>query len=499
MARANRSTLIKLLNNAKAWAVCIGLIVVFLRLPTLFEPHRYADEEIYLTLGLGLKRGLVLYRDIHDNKPPLLYFIAAIAGNVFWFRFILLVWHGINLVAFWKLTQAVMAKAKIWLIGTTTLLFAIATAIPLTEGNIANGENFMIMPATWGAYLLWKYRQQQSVKVLTLAGFLFALAFLFKIPVAFDLAGIGLFLFLINAQTVREKLRFITSPALWGLFGGFLIPIGLSISYYASKGAFAPYVKAALFQNIGYLSSWGKISGPSQPVWQNDLIQRGIILIGVTIGLYLLRRQLSKRTLFVVFWFIFSLFGALLSSRPYPHYLLEPMVPFALLVGLLVSERLADKLVLILIAALLPLAVWHYQFWYYKSLPYYQNFWRFVLGQTSTHEYFGFFNGVNRNYQIAGYVLNHTLPEERIFVWGTEPTIYALSKRLPVGRYTVSYHIADFEAWEETMAALEVEPPSLIVAFPNESKKFPQLEALLAEQYTPAETVAEAIIYERLY
>jgi len=48
--------------------------------------NRYADEDIYLTLGQGLKKGLVFYRDIHDNKPPLLYVMAAVAGNVKVFR-----------------------------------------------------------------------------------------------------------------------------------------------------------------------------------------------------------------------------------------------------------------------------------------------------------------------------------------------------------------------------------------------------------------------------
>ena len=31
--------------------------VALLRLPGLFEPSRYADEDIYLTIGQGLARG----------------------------------------------------------------------------------------------------------------------------------------------------------------------------------------------------------------------------------------------------------------------------------------------------------------------------------------------------------------------------------------------------------------------------------------------------------
>ena len=80
-------------------------VVAVLRLPGLFEPNRYADEDIYLTIGRGLARGLVLYRDIFDNKTPLIYLIAMVAGNVMWFRFILMVWNLVNVVLVWKLAE----------------------------------------------------------------------------------------------------------------------------------------------------------------------------------------------------------------------------------------------------------------------------------------------------------------------------------------------------------------------------------------------------------
>ncbi len=38
--------------------ILLVLMVVVLRIPSLFEPNRYADEDIYLTLGQGLKKGV---------------------------------------------------------------------------------------------------------------------------------------------------------------------------------------------------------------------------------------------------------------------------------------------------------------------------------------------------------------------------------------------------------------------------------------------------------
>ena len=51
-------------------------VVVFLRVPSLFEPYWYGDEGIYLTIGRAMRGGMELYKEVHDNKPPLLYVVA---------------------------------------------------------------------------------------------------------------------------------------------------------------------------------------------------------------------------------------------------------------------------------------------------------------------------------------------------------------------------------------------------------------------------------------
>ena len=503
MVRKNRSRLnfiLKLINKPIFWVLFIGITVFLLRLPTLFEPHRYADEEIYLTLGQAFRKGLVFYRDIHDNKPPFLYLIAALAGTITWFRFILFFWHAVNVLVFWFLAKAILKKNPLWLIGTTTFIFALITTLPIIEGNIANGENFMILPGTLGALLLWCYRNRLKSPAFLIAGILFAIAFLFKVPIVFDLIGISLFLTLGIHKNLKTKLKFFFSPAPWLLLIGFLFPILISVAYYAFKGAAQPYVTAALMQNINYLSSWEQSKAFTiTSLWSYGLFQRGVVLLVFTALLLSLQKLLTERTLFVLLWFIFSLYGALLSGRPYPHYFLEPILPFCLMLGLFIKEKINEKFAILLVALLLPISVCFYHVWYYQSLPYYQNFLEFSLGKKTKTEFFGFFDGVNRNYQIAEYIVNHTSPDEKIFVWGTEPAIYSLSNRLPVGRYTVSYHIADFNAWKETMITLNKEKPSFIIKMLNEPKTFSQLNTFLREYYLPVKTINEAVIYHKIY
>src|SRR3990167_489453 len=92
------------------WLVLVLALIFLFRIPSFFEPFYYGDEMIYLSLGEGIKRGLTLYKDVFDHKPPLIYFTAALAGNVFWFRAILAGWMLATTVIFWKLVNTLFAK-----------------------------------------------------------------------------------------------------------------------------------------------------------------------------------------------------------------------------------------------------------------------------------------------------------------------------------------------------------------------------------------------------
>jgi len=87
------------------------------------------------------------------------------------------------------------------------------------------------------------------------------------------------------------------------------------------------------------------------------------------------------------------------------------------------------------------------------------------------------------NYRLARFIRQTTLPQDRIFVWGEAAGIYALSRRLPPGRYTVNYHIFDFNGFQETLAAIQKTKPKLIIKMNNESQSWPELNQLLNSSY----------------
>lgn len=453
------------------------------RIPSLFEPNWYGDEAIYLTIGQAINEGVPLYSGIHDNKPPFLYLLAALAsGYVFWFKFIALGWTLVTVMAFFHLAKKVFEDSK-WCYWTTGI-FAFLTSWPKLEGNIANAELFFLLPTIVAIYWLWDARTNRDIFK---AGVIVGFGALFKMPAALE-AGIWPIYWLFSKDKLWVKKTLALSL-------GVFLPIGLSLVYYLNLGSLEEYFTAAWAQNLPYLSSW-KSSGEGGGVF--SLTGRAVVMGMGILGVMAMSRVQEKRLRIVGTWGVVTLFACLLSGRPYPHYLIQGVGVLAVAAGLILSGNPKEKGVAIAVIGGYLLATQVFKFWGYEVISYYRNFGEFLVGQKSREQYFAWFSPrVNQNYSIAEKVRNGSKPGEKIFVWADEPMIYSIARRLPVGKYTVAYHIKDFDALEETIVKLADEKPKFVVSFGNE-KELPGLEELLKAYYVMQQQVGEATIYRRL-
>lgn len=478
--------------SAKIAGLFLCLIIfgnIVIRLPGLFEPASYGDECIYLTLGNAFNKGLVFYKDIHDNKPPLLYLIAALAqGKLFWLRLLTIAWNTVNVWLVYLLGRKLLHNPSAGLIAS--ILFCIFSFLP--EGRIANGEIFMIMPATLAVFLALT-ASKNKLWPWILCGFSFSLAFLFKIPIAFDFAGFMLAFFILSQNKIKDMFQAFLDKRIYLILLGFLLPIILSVAYYSYHGAFTPYVRSALMQNIGYLASWqGSNTG---------LYQRGLIVIIITLLIFLLRKRLGFAFLLLSTITLYGLFGVFLSERPYPHYLMEIAPWGALMITLLIWQRkISQTLITIILVGLTTLGVIKFKFWWYPQIPYYQNFYKYVTGAIDQNEYFRYFGGdkILNDYVVAAYLQKNSLTNDRVFIWGNGVCIYALSERIPPGRYTINYHIYDFNGFAETLTAITKQQPKFIIKLANESRQFNDLDNLINFSYKEDHQIGEAIIYRKL-
>ena len=467
-------------------------VVLVLRIPSFFEPYSYGDEMIYLTLGQGIRQGIALYGGIFDNKPPLLYAIAAIAGNLYWFKAILAIWNMATIVIFWKLCQTLFpSNSK--LVKIATWIFGILTTLPLLEGNIANAELFMIGPTILSFYILWT--KKLNFPNLFFAGILIGLAGLFKIPSIFDAPVIVIFWLMITKFDFKN-LKTICLRTFY-LILGFAVPFLITFVVFYLQGVLKEYISAAFLQNVGYLSSFrpGDVQKPFLVRNLPLLIRAGVVLLGISV-LFFKRTVLSKQFIFLTIWLLCGLFAVTLSERPYPHYLIQVVPELSLLIAFIFALKSLEQslaIIPITLAFLVPVV---YKFWYYPTTPYYLHFIKFATGQMTKEQYLANFGKeVPLSYQISSFISVSAGKNDKIFVTGDSPAIYALTRRLPPGKFVADYHINDYSSGEEEAQLLSDSLPHFIIVRP-EKPAFSELIPVLKQSYLLISEVGGAQIWK---
>ena len=480
-----------LIRKYKFW-IALVLIFLLLRVPSLFEPYWYGDEGIYLVLGQAIRKGVHLYSQIHDNKPPTLYYLAALGQTVFGFRLLLMIFMAPTIYFFNRLSKFFLSEKSSQI---ATFIFLILTSIPLFEGNIANAEVFMLLPTIVGVWFLTKVRP--NIDHLVLAGLLLGLAFTIKIPVAIEFVFLCIWLFIDDSDLFKKTFFKIKNIVIFGL--AFLLPIILWTIYFYFQGAIKQFLVASLFQNFGYLSSWST-GTQSSSVSSGGVVTRFLILLLSWALIFFLKykKTISRNFSFLLFWFSATIFGSLLSGRPYPHYLIQVLPPLTLIiVELLDFKNRKNQILSACSIFIFALVVFKFNFYFYPVFKYYSNFYSHAVGLKSTSDYRSCFGSqINDIYKVSGYLKSNTSSADKIFVWGDQPYIYALSDRLPSSKYTVAYHIADFNGYDSTMDKIKANLPKFIVYYQMSGRSFPALDNFIDNYYYAVEVFGDATVFK---
>lgn len=462
------------------WLEYFFVLLIILRIPSFFEPYYYGDEMIYLALGEGIRHGIPLYLNLHDNKPPLLYITAAISGNLFIFKAILAFWNLLTVYGFWKLAKYFFPKNTA-LQNVSTVLFGILTTIPLFEGNIVNAELFMITPVIFGFLTLLS--KPNNFKNLFISGVLFSTGALFKIPAAFDILAIITFWLIytkLNFTDIKDFLRKVVVLSL-----GFLTPILITFVWFYFSGSLKEYFIAAFLQNFGYVSSWRPSTTNLSFLDKNGplLIRAGIMFLGFIV-LWLAKNKLSRQFIFITAWLFATLFAVTLSERPYPHYFIQSLAPVSLLLGMLFTLKSVEQTLTVLPLTVAFFVPFYFKFWYYPTFEYYGRFINFATNRINKEEYFSKFSpNLLENYRIADFLSRSTKKDDRVFVWSNDSAaIYSLSRRLPPIKYVADYHFKDFSNPTEVIGNLTETMPKFIVITKN-SSPFPELISFAETNY----------------
>jgi len=506
------------LEKTKAvWGVvALCVFFIFLRMPSVIEPYWYGDEGVYEVIGQAMNHGSMLYRDIWDNKPPLLYILYALAqGDQPTVKIISLFVGFFTVIAFFFLSQKLFKKSYVSVL--TTALLALLFGTPLLEANIANAENFILLPIILAGIIIYNLADQNKIKhlvtrntkrVTLTSGLLLGVAFLFKIVAIFDLLAFLIFFWLVNLPQkdswisfkkalIRETKKGKQEPWFHSLFLtscflllGFLLPLVIFMINFALHNALGDFIQAAFFNNVDYVGYQNSLFGIPQ-----GLLIFKIILLFIAL-FFIVRNQnkLSKPALFITLWIVFALFNSYFSGRPYTHYALVVVPSFCLLAGLLLDSQKKIKIVGGLIIVLI-FFFFKFQINITRTYLYYQNAYKLITNKENIVDYQTFFDQKTpRDYAIAAFITSHTSSSDKVFIWGNDPQIYVLSHKLPIGTYTVAYHITENNALDETQKLVNKERPKYIIVL-KESEPLPIAAPLYIMRYS----TSGATIYERSF
>lgn len=495
--------------HSHLWLLLALTLLLALRIPNFFEPYWYGDEGIYLTIGNAIRNGERLYSEIVDHKTPIIYYLAAVPNQLY-FRLLTLGWMIVSTTAFYAVAGKLFKKELPTII--STFIFVFLTSVPWLEGNIPNGELFVMGFVLVGAWLMLETKNRLK---LYLAGIFFGLAILTKVPGLFDVvAWLAVFWFILTnkfklflnpksrskwLQLLKETLAQLSLVVL-----GIVTPILLSIIYFISIGSGQDYLQFGLLYNFHYAANW------SLPFQNKILVQLftlpGKVLIAglVYLALTLKPKWFKPHHQIIFGWFVLALVGALLSNRPYPHYFQQLVPALALLLGSLIGaikihqKRLNSTIVMSSI--LLVLAIGSLKLLNFSAYPlwsYYQRFFQLVSGKMTRQEYRQSFNYFMDDNYSAAEIINQSGVDE-IFIWGTNPMLYALTQTNPTGKFTVSFHIKDLKAYEETMNDVRAKKPLFIVVMDDEGEELPGLSDYLQKNYVVNSNFTNFRLWKRL-
>lgn len=324
-----------LTNRKRLWPIlAFGVIcvaAVLNRMPAMAEPFG-RDTGVFTCVAAWAMDGAVPYRDIWDNKPPLLYVVYALAFWLFG-----PVPAGIYVVATVCAVLTMMVIAKI---GTEVMgrwggmvaagLFGVFGGAPrlwgLGSGAVA--ETFMLLPIA-GAVFLWVRSSPKRFLWRSLAsGALCGIAFWLKATGVLTAA-------VLVVGYVWQRPRGMTAvrPAASFLAGfvGVALVVFVTVCALGIHDAFCEQVFVDNFMRSGLDGPLPKtiVRGARAFTYEMRYIGAYVFLAGV--GLCTVIRRGGAQWYAIIAWAATGWIAYCLGSRFYPHYLVEALPALALL------------------------------------------------------------------------------------------------------------------------------------------------------------------------
>ena len=437
-------------SRRRAARILLWALSALLLLGVLRPPHRALkpDQAIYALAGSEMLQGAVPYRDVWDNKGPVLLFLFAGLFAVMGHRPPLYDLAQTFLVCALALGVYLVAR-RLW--GREGGIGAAAIAVFACSFPAARELNAEILGAilvVFGIHLLLRGLDTGRAPALVGAGILLVTAPLAKPVFCLDLLAVGIAAVVWTASR-RERGETTARPAAsraWGLpVLGALLGLLPWAAYFISHGALGDAWEVYVRSNFVYLEQTPLAEARKSAL---TFLEGAVFALaalwglaaGGVAGLWTERRPRHEKVLLCA-WMLATVLGVLAGRRFFPHYLVQAFAPAAILAGwplALLAQGLRarqETLRRLSVAFALCLA--------------------FLLGvqvlarlYNSTHAWMNL--GRDDHYTVnevvtADYLRHTTQPGDRIFVVGMNGQLSLMTGLRPASRFIYTRYL-----WEAT-------------------------------------------------
>jgi hypothetical protein len=459
----------------------------------VFVSNSNIDSAFFAYAGDLLRRGGTPYVTFWDHKPPLVYFIDAVAltisGGAVW---------GIWLVSLAMLVLSLVLAhlALRRAFGAVPAALGVSVfAFTLPSMLASNLTEEYALPLQWGCVLLlsrWATTRAQPVwrpvrdffRVGFPLGVLGGLAFALKANLVAAPLSVAM---VIGVALLLERRVTAAARFVGGSIAGAALVWGCIVAYVVARGAFDPFVDQVFHYNFLYVgATWGQrlraaISGVESASRFSSL---AIPLAAWALSVVVVARGLVSRAdrgatfalrAFGLVWLPMEVLFASVSGRPYLHYFVVLLPPLAYLTASFGSEiigapmlgrlgppsrRGAGTVLVLGLAAAVAIASMVTTGMQLRDTASASTSGDTTSGSTK-----------DRRRQIdetAAYVRAHSEAGTPLLVWGHASDVYLFAQRPPASRYVYSLalltpHYADAAMVDRFIAELRSSAPPLIV------------------------------------
>ena len=335
-----------LLRFLFACAASFGVLAMCSKSSFLYPMNDWVDVHCFFTVGRGILHGAVPYRDLYEQKGPLIYFLFALAGQISESSFLgVFLLEGICFSCFLYLGGRIAEVLSGWPHAFWPSAALLAALIPITPAfsHGASAEEFFLPVLALSLFIVLKAmhgKRPLSDGQGFILGLCAASAFWSKYTFCGLFAGLGAAVLI--WQLFTGKARFLPRLILFFLLG-FLSLSSAVVGWFALKGALPDLWQAYFVNNLSQYSQ--NIRGGHYAAPLPNLLNNLPWSVPGALGLIWLAVDPKKRgwealaaVLGAVVLFVFTYW----NGRRYPYYALV-MAAFAPL-GLAAAASLADRL-----------------------------------------------------------------------------------------------------------------------------------------------------------